>query len=123
MIPGTSAKLAGILAYTAGDSWGGLPTITFKGDTALANLSSAAFYIKQKGLSTQSLVELTSPSGGVSIISAVWPWILSISPRELPLKTGVYTSGFRTIDVNGIKLTWFAEDLAAIGGFTNPPPP
>ena len=121
MIPGTSEAFDGILSFVAGDSWAGVPTITFVPAPA-DDVASAAFYIKNQGLGTTPLVELTSASGDVSIISAS-SWVFTISPIRLPLKVGTYSCGFRTIDVNGIELTYIAGTMEVLSGFTNPPPP
>ncbi len=121
MIPGTSPDFDAILPFVCGDTWAGIPTITFL-PAPTDDVASATFYIKNQGLGTNPLVELTSAGGGVSIISAS-NWIFTISPLKLPLKVGKYACGFRTVDINGIELTYMAGTLEVLSGFTNPPPP
>ena len=100
-------------AFTHGDTWDGVPTITITIDDAAPStaLSSVRMHFRttaaQKG---SPLLELTSAAGDITITSAA-NWIISIPAQSLDLPVGTLYYDIEFTDTAGTITTYLSGTI------------
>lgn len=98
MKPFSSDALDALVTFVAGDTWGGLPSVTVgatrnsPGDLASVKM---AFKLNPKAVSPS--LELTSAGGEITISDAV-NWVFTVDPARLSLLPGSYVWQIETED-------------------------
>ncbi len=107
MTPGTSAQLNESLTFVEADTWGGIPAIaiTVSGSPPSADVASARMQFRPTESSSDTLLELSSAGGTISITSAN-NWTFVVPAQALALAAGDYTWGLQTTDISGVVQTY-----------------
>ena len=99
----------------AGDTWPGIPALSFATPQASPVASARLVFFKPgqpSGNSPATGTELTS-GNGVTIADPV-AWAFSIPPHTLPLDPGEWTFHFKTTATDGTVRTWLVGTLTIL---------
>lgn len=86
-----------MVVWVAGDTWGGLSSITVSNRVAPGNLASVKMAFKQNPKSVSPMLELTSADGDI-IISDAANWVFTVNPGRYELPVGQYVWQIETSD-------------------------
>jgi len=99
MAPAESSELNKNLAFVEGDTWPGIPLVTFSTPPS-ENLESIRMAFRQSFVATRTMVKLSSDSGGIVILDPV-TWSFKVPHQFLPLAAGSYVWQIETTDAIG----------------------
>jgi len=105
MLPGQSTTLNNQLAFVQGDTWGGIPLITFTPAPNYLVVSARMQFRESKVAVLPSATLTTEPNGGIEINDAD-DWIFTVPVQNLPLTAGTYDWQFQTTDSQGSVQTY-----------------
>jgi hypothetical protein len=110
MLPGQSTTLNNQLAFVQGDTWGGIPLITFTPAPQYPVASAKMQFRESKVAVLPSATLTTEPSGGIRINNAA-TWNFTIPVQNLALTAGTYDWQFQTTDSEGNVQTYMQGTL------------
>lgn len=99
----------------AGDTWPGIPALSFATPQASPAVSARLVFFKSghpSGKSPATGTELTTGSG-ITITDPV-AWAFAVPPRILPLDPGEWTFQFKATAANGTVRTWLVGTLTIL---------
>ena len=116
MIPGTSSVLDANLSFVSGDTWGGVPSITFSPAPA-DPCASVTMQFRQNPQAATPLATLTS-AGGEIVITDAAAWTFEIPAQELNLKPGKFVWSIRFTDDQGVVQTYMQGAIQVLDPIT-----
>ena len=99
MAPAESSELNKNLAFVEGDTWPGIPLVTFSTPPS-ENLESIRMSFRQSFVATRTMVKLSSDNGEIVILDPV-TWSFKVPHQPLPLAAGSYVWQIETTDAIG----------------------
>ena len=126
MTPATSAALDANLAFVQGDTWGGIPTITFTPAPNYA-LSLVRMHFRDSFVSTTTRAKISSEDDivgqpGTKQINISDPsnWIIIIPPQPLGLKAGSYVWQLEFVDDQDQIQTYMQGNIQVFADIVKP---
>ncbi len=115
MTPGTSSTLNESLTFVEGDTWGGIPSIaiTVLGSPPGSDVASAKMQFRPAPASSDTILELTSAAGKITIVSANG-WTFIVPVQVIALAAGGYSWGFQTVDIAGVIQTYLEGTMIVL---------
>ena len=110
MLPGQSTTLNNQLAFVQGDTWGGIPLITF---TPAPNylVVSARMQFRESKVAVLPSATLSTEDESIIINAPATAWSFTIPVQNLPLTAGTYDWQFQTTDSEGNVQTYMQGTL------------
>lgn len=119
MTPATSSELDKNLSFVQGDTWEGIPSLSFDPAPA-APVVSARIWFRDTWTSTQVRAKLDSSDvNQISIVDAN-TWAFTVPVQSLPLKAGNYVWQFETTDSLGVVQTYMQGQIQVYPDIARP---
>ena len=112
MVPGQSDTLDAQLAFVQGDTWGGIPSITFD-PAPNYNVASARMQFRASKVSPLPSATLSTTDGTIVINNAV-TWNFTVPVQNLALTAGTYNWQFQTTDSQGSIQTYMQGTIEVL---------
>lgn len=117
MLPGSSTTLDTSLSFVEGDTWGGIPSLTIRvdGTAPSDDLASVKMQFRTAPTSAETLAQLSSAGGSITITSAS-DWEIEVPAQELLLYANrtPYFWALQTTDINGIVQTYLQGTIQVL---------
>lgn len=119
MTPATSSVLDKNLSFVQGDSWEGIPSLTFD-PAPLAAVENARIWFRDTWTSTQVRAKLdSSDPSQINIVDAnSWEFVVPV--QFLSLKAGTYVWQFETTDISGVVQTYMQGQIQVYPDIARP---
>ena len=112
MLPGQSDTLDAQLAFVQGDTWGGIPSITFD-PAPNYTVVSAIMQFRASKVAVLPAATLSSEEGTI-VINDASAWSFTVPVQNLPLTAGTYNWQFQTTDSQGSIQTYMQGTIEVV---------